>query len=407
MPPLSIYLHIPFCTTRCSYCDFNTYTGLEDWIPEYVEALRKDILRWGAYLKKPDVHTVFFGGGTPSLLSAPQVQSIMDALRSVFNIIEGAEVTLEANPGDCSLAHFQRLYQVGITRLSMGIQTFDDAALRALGRRHSAQLAREAVSIAKQAGFESVNFDLIYSLPGQTMDGWRKNLDEALSLRPAHISMYALTLEEDTPMWRDVNRGKLPAPDPDLAADMYELARETLARAGYSHYEISNWAFEGKECRHNLTYWKNLPYIGLGPGAHSSFRDHRFSVIRIPQEYGKWKPEIALGTFPESLKSLSPIDYIEHIDKPLEQAETAILGLRLVKDGVSKTDFAARFGEQVWIELLRKVQVPKEMGLISLDGERLKLTSKGLLLSNEVFWRLLPENAGLTSAIKGLNISPA
>ena len=405
--PLSIYLHIPFCTTRCSYCDFNTYTGLEDWMPEYVEALQKDIERWGAYLKKPGIHTVFFGGGTPSLLSAPQVLSLMDTLRGAFTLIDGAEVTLEANPGDCSLAHFQRLYQVGITRLSMGIQTFDDAALRSLGRRHSAEVAREAVRIAKKAGFESVNFDLIYSLPGQTIEAWRKNLDEALTLRPAHLSLYALTLEENTPMWRDVNRGKLPTPDPDLAADMYELARETLARAGYSHYEISNWAFEGKECRHNRTYWRNHPYIGLGPGAHSSFKNHRFSIIRSPQEYAKWKPEMVSDNFPGSLKSLSPIDYIEYIDKPLEQAETAILGLRLVKEGVSKSDFTARFGEHAWAELVDKVQVPKEMGLVAVSEERLRLTSEGLLLSNEVFWRLLPEHATATSAIKGLNSSPA
>lgn len=405
--PLSVYIHIPFCTTRCSYCDFNTYTGLEDWMPVYVDALRKDIGRWGAYLKKPDVHTVFFGGGTPSLLSPPQVQSLMDALRSAFTMIDGAEITLEANPGDCSLAHFQRLYQVGVTRLSMGIQTFDDAALRSLGRRHSAQVAREAVTLAKQAGFESVNFDLIYSLPGQKMDDWRKNLDEALVLSPSHLSLYALTLEEDTPMWRDVNRGKLPAPDPDLAADMYELARETLGKAGYSHYEISNWAFEGKECRHNLTYWRNQPYIGLGPGAHSSFRNHRFSVIRSPQEYAKWQPDAVSGDFPESLRSLSPIDYIEHIDKPLEQAETAILGLRLVKEGASKSGFTARFGEHAWSELLNKIQVPKEMGLVSVNEERIRLTDEGLLLSNEVFWRLLPENAGAASAIKGLNSSPA
>ena len=404
--PLSIYLHIPFCTTRCSYCDFNTYTGLEDWMPEYVEALRKDIGRWGAYLKKPEVHTVFFGGGTPSLLSPPQVQALMDSLRSAFTLTADAEVTLEANPGDCSLAHFQRIHDVGITRLSMGIQTFDDAALRSLGRRHSALVAREAVQIAKKAGFKSVNFDLIYSLPGQTMDQWRKNLEEAMSLRPSHLSLYALTLEEDTPMWRDVNRGKLPAPDPDLAADMYELARETLGQAGYSHYEISNWAFDGMECRHNLTYWRNQPYIGLGPGAHSFFRNHRYSVIRSPQEYAKFIPQTTPSAFPESLKSLSPIDFIEPIDSQLEHAETAILGLRLVNEGVSKSSFTARFGEQAWVELLKKIQVTKEMGLVAVSNDQLRLTSKGLLLSNEVFWRLLPENAAGSSAIKGLNSSP-
>ncbi len=372
-------------------------------MPEYVEALRKDIGRWGAYLKRPEVQTVFFGGGTPSLLSPPQVQALMDSLRSAFTLTADAEVTLEANPGDCSLAHFQRIHDVGITRLSMGIQTFDDAALRSLGRRHSALVAREAVQIAKKAGFESVNFDLIYSLPGQTMDQWRKNLEEAMSLRPSHLSLYALTLEEDTPMWRDVNRGKLPAPDPDLAADMYELARETLGQAGYSHYEISNWAFDGKECRHNLTYWRNQPYIGLGPGAHSFFGNRRFSVIRDPKEYAKWVPQAAHNEFPESLKSLSPIDFIEPIDSKLEQAETAILGLRLVKEGVGRAGYTARFGEQAWKELLNKTQVPKEMGLVALTDNRLHLTSEGLLLSNEVFWRLLPENAAASSAIKGLN----
>lgn len=238
--PISLYIHIPFCETKCPYCDFNTYAAIEPLMPSYVAALLSEIDLWGRLLHSPQVHTVFFGGGTPSYLPASDIRQIMDTVRSAFSLASDAEVTLEANPGDFSDGKLAAYLDSGINRLSIGVQSFDDGLLHALGRRHSAPAAIQAYRQALAAGFDNVSIDLMYGLPYQSIEQWQDTLQQALELSPPHISMYCLTLEGGTPMERWVEQGSMPEPDPDLAADMYLMAQDEMGDAGYRHYEISN-----------------------------------------------------------------------------------------------------------------------------------------------------------------------
>ena len=261
---ISLYVHVPFCQTKCPYCNFNTYQGIESLFHPYVDALAAEVGLWGKTLGNPAVNTVFFGGGTPSYLPEGSIGRLMARVKEAFPIAENAEVTLEANPGDLSDSLCHSLLSAGINRISFGVQSLDDNLLKMLGRRHSAQQAADAFTTAASCGLSNANLDLIYGLPGQTMEQWSRSVEGVASLGPAHVSLYCLTLEDGTPMQVWVRNGELPEPDTDLAADMYELARQVLAGAGYHHYEISNWAMPGRESRHNLAYWLNRPYLGWG-----------------------------------------------------------------------------------------------------------------------------------------------
>ena len=283
--PEGLYVHIPFCATKCPYCDFNTYAGIETMMAPYLAALRSEIELWGEVLDGPRLETVFFGGGTPSYLPPGSLDMLLDAIRGAFGLADDAEVTAEANPDDLDEGKLASLLEAGVNRLSIGVQSLDDGLLRVLGRRHSAREAIDAFRAARGAGFDNVSIDLMYGLPDQTLEQWGATLDTALDLRPSHISMYCLTLEEGTPMERDAAAGRIPVPDGDLAADMYVAAEVQTAGAGLRHYEISNWAIPGRESRHNLLYWRNRPFLGVGPGAHSYLDGHRFHNIRSPREY--------------------------------------------------------------------------------------------------------------------------
>ena len=282
---ISLYVHIPFCETKCPYCDFNTYAAIEPLMPSYVAALNTEITLWGKLLGSPEVHTIFFGGGTPSYLPSDDIRHAMATIHSAFRVEPDAEVTLEANPGDFSDDKLAAYLDCGINRLSIGVQSFDDDLLKTLGRRHNAADAIQAYRQAQDAGFDNISIDLMYGLPYQSIGHWQDTLRQALELAPPHISMYCLTLEGGTPMERWVEQGSMPTPDADLAADMYLAAQNEMRDAGYRHYEISNWALDGKRSRHNLTYWRNEPYLGVGPGAHSYLAGCRFSAIRSPREY--------------------------------------------------------------------------------------------------------------------------
>ena len=283
MQPHSIYLHIPFCQHRCSYCDFNTYAGLENLISAYAQALQHEIKYVAATLDaKLPVHTIFFGGGTPSLLPAEYLANILKTLRTSFNVFPDAEISLEANPGTLSAAYLTELRNLGINRLSLGMQSAHPDELKFLERIHDYMDVVDAVTWARQAGFDNLSLDLIFGLPEQQTQTWVDSLQRALALAPEHFSLYALTLEHGTPLGSWAARGLIPEPDPDRAADMYELATEMLAQAGYAQYEISNWARENHECRHNVQYWRNQPYLGLGAGAHgfvNGMRTDRKSVV--------------------------------------------------------------------------------------------------------------------------------
>ena len=391
---IGLYVHIPFCHTKCPYCDFNTYSGIESLIPGYVRALVREIRCWGALLGAQQVNTIFFGGGTPSYVPQQAITDVLEAVHGAFGIAADAEVTMEANPGDLTDGQASTLRQAGVNRLSIGVQSLDDGLLSFLGRRHSAQEAVAAYRKARRDGFDNVSLDFMYGIAHQSLEQWRDTLEQALELSPEHLSLYCLTLEGGTPMERQTRLGEIPEADPDLAADMYLLAEDMLAQAGYRHYEISNWAKPGMESRHNLTYWLNRPYLGVGPGAHSYLGQWRFWNIASPREYivrlGKaaqrQAPAVALSS--EAIGEIPSVGSVEAIDRRLEMAETMMLGMRL-DDGVSLEDFYDRFGESVTSVYGKQVDELTALGLIELRDGALRLTSQGRPLGNEVFLRFV------------------
>lgn len=391
---ISLYLHVPFCHTRCHYCDFNTYAGMLGHRESYVDALAQEIRLAGIRARRDDgtprrCRTIFFGGGTPSLLTPEQVDGLLTAAHEAFAVDDDAEITLEANPGTLEYTRLDALHAIGVNRLSMGAQSFDADLLRWMGRIHSPAEIETAFASARQAGFTNINLDFIFALPGQSMTTWTETLERAVALGPEHLSLYSLIVEEGTPLYSWVREGRVQPADEDTAADMYEDAIARLAAAGYQQYEISNWALPGHECRHNLTYWHNLPYIGLGAGAHSYYAGHRFAEARPIGGYIARVRESVAGGRTDALPA-GAITEDEVIPQELEMAETAMVGLRL-NVGISRSEFALRYGhpfEQVFDERLADVRT---LGLLETFGDRIRLTERGRLLGNEVFVRLLPD----------------
>ena len=377
----SLYLHIPFCKVRCAYCDFNTYAGLDDQIRPYVQALAAEVRGVGAAAARPAAHTVFFGGGTPSLLPLNDLAMVLTALSDSFALTPDAEITLEANPGTVSRAYLEGLRELGVNRLSFGVQSSHPHELRLLDRLHLFGDAAQAVSWARSAGFDDVNLDLIFALPHQTLDLWRQTVERTLGLGPDHVSAYALSLEHGTPMRAWVHRGLLPMPDPDLAADMYLLADELLMRNGFVQYEISNWSRPGHACRHNLQYWRNLPYLGFGAGAHGYAHGQRYSNVLAPSAYIERLNAGSPTTFP-----LSPaLQQSATIERDDEIGETMMMGLRLTDEGVALAAFAQRFGPPLDEPLGREIRQLTARGLVEITDGRLRLTRDGRLLGNQVF----------------------
>ncbi len=387
MDAVSVYVHIPFCRSKCAYCDFNSYAGLEHLFEPYVQALAREIGLTGEGLSW-QAKTIYLGGGTPTVLPLSLLAQVLSALRQAFQVAADVETTVEANPGTVDSDYLAGLLNLGGNRLSLGIQSFDDGLLRLLGRIHTAAKAVESYNLARQAGFANINLDLIYGIPHQTLEHWRTTLREAIHLQPDHLSLYALTLEEHTPLTQRVASGEIPHPDDDLAADMYVLAEAMLAEAGYIHYEISNWAKQipmtddqipRTTCQHNLTYWRNQPYFGFGAGAHSYFGGRRWHNVLAPVEYIA-RLNVGMG----------PCVHSEDIDRATEMAETMMLGLRLVEEGVSFEGFARRFGERLESLYERELRELREVGLVEVTAERVRLTPRGRLLGNEVFEKFLP-----------------
>jgi oxygen-independent coproporphyrinogen-3 oxidase len=415
----SIYLHIPFCKHRCAYCDFNTYAGQEDSIPAYVTALINEIEAVSTLKPNPiNVHTVFFGGGTPSLLSAPQFDSVLKALRSAFTFTADAEISIEANPGTISPEKLNTIRESGINRISFGVQSANTEELRMLERIHDFFTVIEAVSTARKAGFDNLNLDLIYGLPQQTLATWQTTLQRIVDLHPEHISAYALTLEHGTPFGRWSSKGLLPLPDPDLAAEMYEYAEEFLASNGYVHYEISNWAIDEESrkskvagqtfdlqpstpsfaCKHNLQYWHSLPYLAFGAGAHGYANGYRYSnVLRIKtyiERLANTQSRISNIEFP-----LSPTTVNQHKQTLKDDmSEYMLNNLRLTNAGVAESDFRLRFGNGLLdvypkeIEELVKnglLEYAKTSEVLETSEVCLRLTKRGRLLGNQVFLRFV------------------
>ena len=374
---IALYVHVPFCRHKCPYCSFVSYDYREADIPIYLKALKKELIRRAS---GECIRSLYFGGGTPGLLSVKYVGELISVISSLFTVDEAAEITIEANPGTINQAYLTAIRELGINRLSLGVQSLYDGELALLGRIHTAAEARNAVQHARGAGFDNLSLDLIYGLPGQTLSDWQRTLEEIITLSPEHISLYALTLEAETPLWSAIKEGLLPEPDPDVSAEHYELAEDLLAVQNYRHYEISNWAIAGRECRHNLTYWRNRPYLGVGVAAHSCLDGHRLANTDSLDKY--------LDEYSGKSSPVPELD--EEITPDLELAETAILGLRLCQ-GIDLAEIHRRFGVDTLDRYHQPVEEMVGAGLLEQTGGRLKLTRRGRLLANEVFWRFLPE----------------
>jgi len=374
---IALYVHVPFCRRKCRYCSFISYEQRERDIPRYLEALKKELkLRY----HDDSIRTIYIGGGTPSLLKASDIADLLSAISGLCQLDKDAEISIEVNPGTVDQNFFQTIRKAGVNRLSLGIQSLNDDELAIMGRIHTSIQAREAVRLARSEGFDNINLDLIYGLPAQTKEAWQYSLEEAIALEPEHLSLYALTLEEDTPMQKMIDDGLMTKIDPDMAADQYEIAEDLLEKHGYIHYEISNWAKPGYPCRHNLVYWYNLPYLGIGAAAHSCINGHRIANTGNLDKYlaeftgeNSWSPELD-----------------EKISRELEIAESVILGLRLA-EGVQQVILKNRFGVNIMDRFRRQIKEMSDAGLLIQDDGHISLTPRGRLLSNEVFWRFLPE----------------
>ncbi len=419
MEAYSIYLHIPFCIHRCCYCDFNTYAGKQDAMPAYVRALCHEIEATGRKANEPlPIHTIFLGGGTPSLLSVEDHTQIIDTIRRNYRLLAGAEITLEANPGTVSQAYLDSLRKAGYNRISFGMQTANPEHLQLLERQHDPIDVIEAVKWARQAGFEQINLDLIYGLPYQSLPQWQTSLDFAIGLKTEHLSLYALTLESGTPLFHWVDQGLVSEPDPDMAADMYELASDCLEVHGFKQYEISNWARQAADgslfvCRHNLQYWKNLSYFGFGAGAHGYIArvpggvpgrerikpsQDEDQVVRGVRTANVLRIEHYIHKIMEGASQPFPFSAANRvttsIDVFTEMQETMMVGLRLTCAGVSSKNFYARFGRPLTMVFEKEINLLIQRGLLEWadeEGDILRLTKRGRLLGNQAFMYFVGE----------------
>ncbi|HKP35781.1 MAG TPA: radical SAM family heme chaperone HemW [Pyrinomonadaceae bacterium] len=379
-----VYIHIPFCRARCSYCDFATGMYAQESAARYVDSLTHEISTWSELSEPEPVDTIYFGGGTPSLLTARQIEVVLNAVHARFSIDPGVEVTIEINPASVSdadsheaelpaqkLLDFRRL---GINRASFGAQTFDDRELKLLGRTHDAAAIADTFEQLRRAGFENINFDLIAGLPNQTLAGWERNLEQALRLRPEHLSLYLLDVHEGTPLADQISRGMRPRPDEDLAAEMYRVMIERVCAAGYQHYEISNFCLPGFASRHNTKYWIGAPYYGFGNSAHS------YDGARL-----RWANERDAARYVHVIDSgESPVVERTVLNEDDARSESVFLGLRLMS-GIDLQNYRERFGRDLREQYDGELGRLCEAGLIELDRNSLRLTTRGALLSNEVF----------------------
>ena len=389
-------MHVPFCLSKCPYCDFNTYQGIESQFGDYLAAVNGEIEAWARALAHPVVNTVFLGGGTPSYLPDGDVGRILESITQSYRVGDGAEITAECNPNDLTDAKCVELQAVGVNRISMGVQSMDNGLLAMLGRRHDSEEVIEALRSCRRAGFDNVNLDLIYGLPRQTLQQWQDTVERILEQSPEHISMYSLTLEEGTPLRHWVQQGRLPEPDPDLAADMYDLARSALRDAGYHHYEISNWCRAGRESEHNLAYWRNLEWVGVGPGAHSSLGGCRFWTVKSPREYALKAAEWVARAEPwdrataARIEGVPTVDGLEVIDEETAAAETMFLGLRLL-DGMDVSAASERSGIDLMARYATELAELTADGLLVWEADgRVRLREDAYLVANQAFTRFLP-----------------
>jgi oxygen-independent coproporphyrinogen-3 oxidase len=374
MSRAGVYIHIPFCRSRCSYCDFATGIYQDRLAERYVEAVVREIAQWNLVESPAEIETIYLGGGTPSMLLPGQVEEILAIVHRRFNVCGNPEVTMEMNPGNLELETLRAFKSIGINRASFGAQTFDDRELASLGRSHTSAQSRQTFRDLRSAGFQNISFDLIAGLPAQTLTGWNRNIDEALELQPEHLSFYLLEVHEGTPLAEQIKKGRQPHPDEDLAAEMYKVMVERSTLAGYVHYEISNLCRPGFESRHNSKYWTAAPYYGFGCSAHS-----------YDGKLRRWANERDITGYVKLIEGEeSPVVETWDLSDRERRAETVFLGLRLMR-GINLSEYHKLFGEDLCDRYSEEMERLTNAGLIERDQNNLRLTTKGSLLSNEVF----------------------
>lgn len=377
MDNIGLYIHIPFCRQKCLYCDFPSFAGKEGMMQAYVDALTAEIKSRGKGYSKKKVISVFFGGGTPTALPIPMLKQLMQAVYESWDIAEDAEITTEANPGTLDREMANALKKMGFNRLSMGVQAWQNRLLKDLGRIHTIEGFLENYQAVREAGFANVNVDLMFALPHQTMEDWQETVKNIISLQPEHISAYSLMIEEGTPFFDRYEKGLLEPASEKLDREMYHWAVDYLAEIGYEQYEISNFAKKGRQSRHNRIYWQAEEYLGMGLGSHSYMEGTRFHNTYDLQAYIKAKGDASL--LKEEVEIITETDAL---------AEFMFLGLRLT-EGVSFDRFRARFGRELYEIYGTQVRELVEAGLLVEDAKGIRLTRRGIDVSNVVFEKFL------------------
>jgi oxygen-independent coproporphyrinogen-3 oxidase len=370
---LGLYIHVPFCKSKCFYCDFNSFAGKEEFIPSYFKALKAELEYYKNKLIGFRIKTIFIGGGTPTLVEPQYLNEILVCCKQNLNVEEDAEITIESNPGTLSFDKLMSYKTMGINRISIGLQAWQKKLLSKLGRIHSLEEFLENYNLARKVGFKNINIDLIFGLPGQTLKDWEETLEKVLQLQPEHVSCYSLKIEEGTAFGKWVETGELEVVEDELDREMYYLAKEMFKNFHLTHYEISNFAKSGFECKHNLVYWKQDEYIGIGAGAHSFFMSRRYNNIYDIEKY------ISIDFSKEP-----PVEGVNIIEKQEAMSEFLILGLSLL-DGISGSEFYNRFKVDLFDIYNEKINLLKNKNLIEIFGDKIKLTKLGLDLANQVF----------------------
>lgn len=374
---LSLYIHIPFCAKKCLYCDFPSWQGCESYFEDYTESLLNEIKNGERIYSDYDISTIFIGGGTPTVLSPKLLGKITDAVLERYNVESNAEITSEANPGTVDGYKLKEMKAMGINRLSFGVQAWQNNILKALGRIHDRETFLKNLDEAKNAGFENINCDLMFSLPNQTFKDWMETLENFSKLDIQHISAYSLIVEDGTPFKKMQEEGRLLLPDEETDRKMYSAANEILAKNGFERYEISNFAKKGFESRHNITYWETRSYIGFGLGSHSYFQAERYNNTYDLKEY------IAANGDAKKLRENKEI----LTDKEKEE-EFMFMGLRM-KKGISTDEFSRRFGRDIYSVYGEKIEELLDEKLIEKKENRIMLTERGTDVSNIVFERFI------------------
>ena len=374
---IGVYIHIPFCAHICPYCDFTTYAGKDQLIPNYVDAVVRELELRAGEANGRSAATIYLGGGTPSMLAPDQIEAILTGVRNVLPVQSDAEITMEANPNALSIEHLEAYRRAGVNRLSIGAQTLDRRGLRTLGRQHESRDVLTSLSDAHQAGFERVNLDFIFGWPGQSRESWQNDLRQLIEMGdegPDHLSLYSLIIEPGTPYADAAARGILQIPDDDAAADLYEDAIRMLGDVGWDHYEVANWCREPNGySRHNAIYWQHGDYLGIGAGAFGTINGTRVMNQLLPERYIN---ELTEGTLPQS--------NTEVLDEQTARGETMMLGLRFLNDGVNEQAFQVRHDIAMHDIFGEPIARMTELGMLEPTDHGIRLTERGMMLANSV-----------------------